>query len=158
MNTIKRPWMITCAERLTINCETLKKAYHTLTLKAWDVYNNSSTAEIQFVVADGKLKITRVLNLPKSFVSYTEFWFNHNHPFEPFEVQVQVLQLRVRWYGPTTRLLIRMAFCPETLFGTERTILETESAKAPMFTSLRWNPRSRDSRLKNLKTGYPIKI
>ncbi|MEQ3655033.1 MAG: type IX secretion system sortase PorU [Dokdonia sp.] len=69
----------------------LEKGPHTLTFKAWDVYNNSSTAELQFVVAgDDELKLDNVLNYPNPFVSYTEFWFNHNRPFEPLEVQVQI--------------------------------------------------------------------
>lgn len=69
----------------------LKKGPHTLTLKAWDVYNNSSTRDIQFVVTgDQELKISHVLNYPNPFHNYTEFWFNHNRPFEPLEVQVQV--------------------------------------------------------------------
>lgn len=69
----------------------LSDGLHTLTLKAWDVYNNSATAEIQFLVAgNDKLEITRVLNYPNPFVNYTEFWFNHNRPFEPLDVQVQV--------------------------------------------------------------------
>jgi len=69
----------------------LEEGLHTLTLKAWDVYNNSATAEIQFIVAGSdELKIERVLNYPNPFVNYTEFWFNHNRPFEPLEVQVQV--------------------------------------------------------------------
>ena len=78
----------------------LSEGLHTLTLKAWDVYNNSSTAEIQFIVAgNDKLEITRVLNYPNPFVSYTEFWFNHNRPFEPLEVQVQVFTVtgKVVW-------------------------------------------------------------
>jgi hypothetical protein len=78
----------------------LEEGLHTLTVKAWDVYNNSSTAEIQFVVAgDDKLKIDRVLNYPNPFVNYTEFWFNHNRPFEPLEVQVQVFTVtgKVVW-------------------------------------------------------------
>ena len=78
----------------------LEEGLHTLTVKAWDVYNNSSTAEIQFVVAgDDKLKIERVLNYPNPFVNYTEFWFNHNRPFEPLEVQVQVFTVtgKVVW-------------------------------------------------------------
>ena len=78
----------------------LEDGLHTLTVKAWDVYNNSSTAEIQFIVAgDDKLKITRVLNYPNPFVNYTEFWFNHNRPFEPLEVQVQVFTVtgKVVW-------------------------------------------------------------
>ena len=53
---------------------------HTLSLKAWDVYNNSSNSEIQFVVhdQDQELVISNVLNYPNPFVSFTEFWFNHN--------------------------------------------------------------------------------
>jgi len=69
----------------------LEEGLHTLSFKAWDVYNNSSTAEIQFrVTGDNELKINRVLNYPNPFHNYTEFWFNHNRPFEPLEVQVQV--------------------------------------------------------------------
>lgn len=69
----------------------LEKGLHTLTFKAWDVYNNSSTAELQFVVAgDDELKLDNVLNYPNPFVNYTEFWFNHNRPFEPLDVQVQI--------------------------------------------------------------------
>lgn len=78
----------------------LSEGMHTLTLKAWDVYNNSSTAEIQFMVAGSdKLEITRVLNYPNPFVNYTEFWFNHNRPFEPLDVQVQVFTVsgKVVW-------------------------------------------------------------
>ncbi len=78
----------------------LEDGLHTLTLKAWDVYNNSSTADIQFIVAgDGKLEISRVLNYPNPFVNYTEFWFNHNRPDETLEVQVQVFTVtgKVVW-------------------------------------------------------------
>ncbi|NQX76740.1 type IX secretion system sortase PorU [Gilvibacter sp.] len=78
----------------------LEEGPHTLTLKAWDTYNNSSTADIQFVVAgDDELRLERVLNYPNPFVNYTEFWFNHNRPFEPLEVQVQVFTVsgKVVW-------------------------------------------------------------
>ncbi|MFD2434679.1 type IX secretion system sortase PorU [Mesonia maritima] len=78
----------------------LDEGLHTLTFKAWDVYNNSSTAEIQFMVTgDDELKINRVLNYPNPFTTYTEFWFNHNRPFEPLEVQVQVFTVtgKVVW-------------------------------------------------------------
>lgn len=69
----------------------LEPGLHTLTFKAWDVYNNLVTAEIQFVVAgDEELKLEKVLNYPNPFVSYTEFWFSHNRPFEPLDVQVQI--------------------------------------------------------------------
>ena len=69
----------------------LAKGLHTLTFKAWDVYNNLVTAEIQFVVVgDEGLALDKVLNYPNPFVSYTEFWFTHNRPFEPLDVQVQI--------------------------------------------------------------------
>ncbi|MDT0294016.1 type IX secretion system sortase PorU [Mesonia ostreae] len=78
----------------------LEEGLHTLTFKAWDVYNNSSTAEIQFMVAGSEdLKISNVLNYPNPFHNYTEFWFNHNRPFEPLDVQVQVFTVtgKVVW-------------------------------------------------------------
>ena len=69
----------------------LEPGLHTLTLKAWDVYNNSSTAEIQFVVfdKDEELVINNVLNYPNPFINYTEFWFNHNSS-QVLDVSVQI--------------------------------------------------------------------
>ncbi|HEU4495887.1 MAG TPA: type IX secretion system sortase PorU, partial [Flavobacterium sp.] len=67
---------------------------HTITFKAWDVYNNPIIAEIQFVVVgDETVTLTHVLNYPNPFVNYTQFWFTHNRPYEPLDVQVQVLTI-----------------------------------------------------------------
>ncbi|WP_426092824.1 type IX secretion system sortase PorU [Flavobacterium sp. DSR3-2] len=72
----------------------LAPGLHTITFKAWDVYNNPITAEIQFiVVGDLTITLSHVLNYPNPFVSYTEFWFTHNRPYEPLEVQVQVMTI-----------------------------------------------------------------
>lgn len=73
---------------------------HTIIFKAWDVYNNPITAEIQFIVAGNEsITLTNVLNYPNPFVSYTEFWFSHNKPYEPLDVQVQVMTItgKVVW-------------------------------------------------------------
>ena len=69
----------------------LEPGLHTLSLKAWDVYNNSSTAELQFRVFDEQdhLIIENVLNYPNPFVNYTEFWFSHNSS-ETLDVSVQI--------------------------------------------------------------------
>ncbi|WP_100612199.1 type IX secretion system sortase PorU [Confluentibacter lentus] len=69
----------------------LEPGLHTLTLKAWDVYNNSSIAEIQFIVfdKDQELVINNVLNYPNPFVNYTEFWFNHNSS-DALDVSIQI--------------------------------------------------------------------
>ncbi len=76
---------------LTYPLRDLDPGLHTLTLKVWDVYNNSSTSEVQFVVFDENesLVIDNVLNYPNPFVNYTEFWFNHNSS-EVLDVSVQV--------------------------------------------------------------------
>ena len=72
----------------------LAPGIHTITFKAWDVYNNPISAEIQFVVvSDASITLTNVLNYPNPFVNYTQFWFTHNHPYEPLEVQVQVMTI-----------------------------------------------------------------
>lgn len=73
---------------------------HTITFKAWDVYNNPITAEIQFVVmGDEAITLTNVLNYPNPFVNYTQFWFSHNRPYEPLTVQIQVITItgKVVW-------------------------------------------------------------
>ncbi|GAA4949157.1 type IX secretion system sortase PorU [Algibacter agarivorans] len=76
---------------VTFPFKDLEPGLHTLTLKAWDVYNNSSISEIQFIVfdKDESLVINNVLNYPNPFVNYTEFWFNHNSS-EPLDVSIQI--------------------------------------------------------------------
>ena len=67
---------------------------HSIKIKAWDTYNNSSETTLNFtVVSDAILNLENVLNYPNPFVNYTEFWFNHNKPNEVLEVQVQVFTI-----------------------------------------------------------------
>ena len=70
---------------------------HTLSLKAWDVYNNSSESEIDFVVfdEDQDLVIDNVLNYPNPFFNYTEFWFNHNSS-SSLNVTIQIFTISGR--------------------------------------------------------------
>ncbi|TYP97363.1 peptidase C25-like protein [Tenacibaculum adriaticum] len=77
--------------QVTYQLRNLPVGDHTLTIKAWDTYNNSSEVTLTFVVvSDTGLTLDNVLNYPNPFVNYTEFWFNHNKPNEPLEVQVQI--------------------------------------------------------------------
>jgi hypothetical protein len=72
----------------------LSLGLHTITLKAWDVYNNFISAEIQFlVVGDQTMTLTNVLNYPNPFINYTQFWFTHNRPYETLNVQVQIMTI-----------------------------------------------------------------
>ncbi|RNC83447.1 MAG: T9SS C-terminal target domain-containing protein [Winogradskyella sp.] len=76
---------------VTFGFRDLEAGPHTLTVKAWDVYNNSSTSEIQFTVFNNneELVIDNVLNYPNPFVDYTEFWFNHNSS-DVLDISVQI--------------------------------------------------------------------
>ena len=69
----------------------LEPGLHTINFKAWDVFNNSSSGEIQFLVNDqnDNLVISNVLNYPNPFVNYTEFWFNHNSS-DVLDVLIQI--------------------------------------------------------------------
>lgn len=64
---------------------------HTLSLKVWDVLNNSSIAYTDFIVARShELVIDQVFNYPNPFSTNTQFYFNHNQPNVPMDVIIQV--------------------------------------------------------------------
>ena len=70
---------------------------HQLTIKAWDVMNNSSERVIDFIVADdGEFEIRHVLNYPNPFTTHTSFWFEHNKPGMTLQVQVQLMTITGR--------------------------------------------------------------
>ncbi len=63
---------------------------HTLRLKAWDTYNNSSEAVIEFNVSSSEaLQVTNVYNYPNPFSSNTAFTFQHNYP-NPVNVKIKI--------------------------------------------------------------------
>lgn len=69
----------------------LTEGNHTLSLKAWDVHNNSSSATIDFVVADNStIALEHVLNYPNPFTTYTEFMFEHNQVCTALDVRLQI--------------------------------------------------------------------
>lgn len=72
----------------------LEEGNHTLTLKIWDVYNNSADGSIEFVVARNEnLALNHVLNYPNPFSTSTEFFFEHNQHCQFLETQIQVFSV-----------------------------------------------------------------
>ncbi|WP_125916918.1 T9SS type A sorting domain-containing protein [Hymenobacter coccineus] len=64
---------------------------HTLKIKAWDTYNNSTEREIEFIVArTEQLALSHVLNYPNPFASATTFHFDQNREGDDLDVQVQI--------------------------------------------------------------------
>ncbi|MDE2997236.1 MAG: type IX secretion system sortase PorU, partial [Bacteroidota bacterium] len=71
---------------------------HSLSVRAWDVLNNSNTAEISFSVAnDEVLDVFNVYNYPNPMNRETRFIFEHNQPpGTPAEVQIRIYTLSGR--------------------------------------------------------------
>ncbi|MES2734326.1 MAG: type IX secretion system sortase PorU [Bacteroidota bacterium] len=71
---------------------------NTLRLKAWDVYNNSSEASLDFIVAENaSLALQYVLNYPNPFDTRTNpltiFEFEHNRAGEDLEITVEIFDV-----------------------------------------------------------------
>ena len=65
---------------------------HTLKLKAWDVANNSTEVEIEFIVS-GDFVISALSNYPNPVTDYTYFVFNHNQSDETLDVLIEVFDI-----------------------------------------------------------------
>jgi hypothetical protein len=72
----------------------LAEGTHTLKIKVWDVYDNSSQAYTEFVVAkSAKLALSHVLNYPNPFTTKTKFYFEHNQACNELDVQIQIFTI-----------------------------------------------------------------
>ncbi len=69
----------------------LPEGNHTLSLKVWDVQNNSSSTLIDFVVASqADLALTHILNYPNPFTTNTKFFIEHNQCCVTLKVMIQI--------------------------------------------------------------------
>lgn len=82
----------------------LSEGLHTLSLKVWDVYNNSSTAVITFMVkADFQIRIVDITTAPNPFTDRVEVSFNLNMTNEPISALVEIFNINgslIRTIGP----------------------------------------------------------
>jgi hypothetical protein len=77
---------------------TLSPGTHTLSLKAWDIYNNSSEALVTFVIDTvSPLYLKKVINYPNPFRDGTNFSFTHNKPGSDFKVEIEIFGLDGRY-------------------------------------------------------------
>lgn len=85
----------------------LAPGHHSLHLKAWDVLNNSGEATLDFIVSkDEELTISRVLNYPNPFTSFTNFWFEHNKPGQPLQVNLRIMTVTGRVVKSINRVIV----------------------------------------------------
>ena len=85
---------------LRFNLYNLTEGEHTLTLKAWDIYNNPSETEIQFVVrGSDNAAIGEVYNFPNPATTDTYFYINHNQTDNIVDVTITIYDMQGRTVG-----------------------------------------------------------
>ena len=72
----------------------LSEGEHTVTLKVWDVFNNSSESIINFVVAaSNRIVIKDFLAYPNPFSTSTQMYFQHNIVNQPFDYVLEIYSI-----------------------------------------------------------------
>ena len=97
----------------------LEEGRHTVKVKVWDVFNNSSEAYTEFVVAeDADMALDHVLNYPNPFTTFTTFHFDHNKSGRHLDVTIKIL-------SPTGRVI--------------KTLFASNVAAGGHFQGINWN-------------------
>ncbi|MBN2614760.1 MAG: type IX secretion system sortase PorU [Bacteroidales bacterium] len=74
--------------------QNLSPGKHSVRLKVWDLYNNSATATIDFVVQpSGKVVVENLRNWPNPARGSTDFVFDHNLAGQEMKVEIDIYQL-----------------------------------------------------------------
>jgi hypothetical protein len=72
----------------------LEEGLHTLSLKVWDVYNNSGEAYLEFkVIQSQKFVVNELNNYPNPFSESTCFVFSHNQAEGKLDVSLRIFNL-----------------------------------------------------------------
>ncbi|MFM8962517.1 MAG: type IX secretion system sortase PorU [Sphingomonadales bacterium] len=118
--------------------QNLSPGEHTLSLKVWDVNNNSSTAEINFVVQAKEAPVLEhVLNYPNPFTTRTEFMFEHNQSCSSLDVQIQIFTVSGRLVKTISQEVPTSGFRISGLFWDGRDDFGDELARGTYLYRLR---------------------
>ncbi len=98
------------------NLTGLEAGQHTLSVRAWDVLNNSNSSDLSFSLAtDEVLDVHNVYNYPNPMNRETRFVFEHNQPSgTPAEVQIRIFTLS----GRPIRTIHSDEALPEGILGS----------------------------------------
>lgn len=82
---------------ITYKMLNLSEGDYTLTLKVWDIYNNSNTASIDFKVVNSQsMQVEQPYNMPNPVVDMTYFTFDHNQIGNNMDVQIDIYDIMGR--------------------------------------------------------------
>jgi len=124
--------------RIEFPIDNLEHGSYSLTVRAWDVYNNPDETTIQFDVADSEqLEIRNVYNYPNPMSSNTRFVFEHNQPGNQLDISIRIY----------------------TLSGLPVTHLQESQITSNSYANIEWNGLDRDyDRLANGTYIYVLRV
>lgn len=100
--------------RVRYQFDELSEGNHTISFKVWDIQNNSSVVNADFVVAKSEeLALNHVLNYPNPFTTKTKFYFEHNQACNPLKVTVQIFTISGKLVKTLQRSVTCEGFRPE---------------------------------------------
>ena len=80
--------------RIDYSLSGLTEGIHSLTVKAWDNFNNSSERTISFRVVTGKkFMVTNLTNYPNPFFRETNIILEHNRPEEELDITINIYNI-----------------------------------------------------------------
>ena len=72
----------------------LNEGDHQMTMRVWDIYNNSSSATINFkVVKNNVIAVENVINYPNPMSNYTNFFFEHNQRNKDINIDIRIYDI-----------------------------------------------------------------
>lgn len=77
--------------KISYDLLSVSQGNHSVTIKAWDNYNNSSEVTLLFLVRqDEKFLLTNLINYPNPFNNGTVIRAEHNRPDEEFDILINI--------------------------------------------------------------------
>jgi len=92
----------------------LQEGPHNLSLKVWDIFNNSAESQINFTVVNGDaLVLKNLYNYPNPFQNETFIKLEHNLPDEELEVAIRIFDMN----GRIIKLIKNRYYSPGYVLG-----------------------------------------
>jgi len=134
----------------------LAQGKHSLTLKAWDVFNNSSEAVITFIVAKNmQITITSMNVYPNPFKDEIKVGFDINLFDTPFEAYLEIFDINGSLVSSTTKeLLLSHEYNAGTLTWNGRTASGTAVVPGIYLISI----RASNSNSSTVKAARALKV
>jgi hypothetical protein len=83
--------------KIYYDLQDLAKGNHSLTIKAWDNFNNSSEKSLLFLVESGdRFILANLINYPNPVLNDTKISAEHNRPDEELDITVSIFDMSGR--------------------------------------------------------------